>query len=436
MASHSVTPQPPRRRLDATGTAGLAAVVLAGAWLAIGSASGSTIVDTGASPEPRWVAGPLHGLGPELSGDAFSVCLLAMLAGYLIALWRAARLDPRLLAAAIVVAHVAMALAPPLLSSDVFHYLAYPRLYALNGLNPYTHVPASVPSDPLLALIYWRHVTSPYGPLFTILTLPLAALGPTAAVWTLKAAIALISLAMVWAVAAAARRRGLSGRAAAAFVGLNPLLLVWAVGGAHNDVLVALALAGVLAADAAGTRACAGALGVMAAAVKASGAVALPYLIVARRRRGSALAGAAAAAALTVAVTLPVFGVHVLDVPAMLATGRRYVIDWSGPDVVGRLLGTGPSAGVRAACSGAALVAMLALLASLARRGGEGWVQAAGWATLAALLAVNSLEPWYLTVLLALAAASPSARLRAATVALMLWMVVVRLPVLGFDPLL
>jgi hypothetical protein len=358
-----------------------------------------------------------------------------MLAGYLLALWRAARLDLRLLAAAIVLVHAAIALAPPLLSSDMFHYLAYPRLYLLHGLNPYTHVPASVPGDPLLPLIYWRHITSPYGPLFTILAFPLAALSPTGAVWTLKGAMALVSLAMVWAVAVAARRRGMSGRAAAVLVGLNPLVLVWAVGGAHTDLLVALALAGALAADAVGARASAGALGVVGAAVKISGAVAVPYLIAGRRRRAWALGGAAGALALIAAVTVPMFGLHVLDVPAMLATGRRYVIDYSGPDVVGRLLGTGPSVGVRAACSGAALVAMLALLVDLVRRGGEGWVQAAGWATLAGLLAVNSLEPWYLTTLLPLAAASPSWRLRAATIALMLWMLVVRLPLLGFDPL-
>ncbi|TMK42653.1 MAG: DUF2029 domain-containing protein [Actinobacteria bacterium] len=436
MAHQRVNARAPRPRLDATGTAALAAIVLAGIWLAVGSASGSTIVDTGVSPEPRWVAGPLHGLGPELSGDGFSVCLLIMLAGYLLALWRAARLDLRLVAAAIVLVHVAMALAPPLLSSDLFHYLAYPRLYLLHGLNPYTHVPASVPRDPLLPLIYWRHITSPYGPLFTILTFPLAALSPTGAVWVLKGAMATISLAMVWAVSTAARRRGLSGRAAAVLVGLNPVVVVWAVGGAHTDLLVALALAGVLAADAAGARASAGALGVVGAAVKISGAVALPYLVAARRRPGWALAGVAAALALIAAVTVPLFGFHVLDVPAMLATGRRYVIDYSGPDVVGRVLGTGPGAGVRAACSGVALIAMLALLVALVRRRGEGWVQAAGWATLAGLLAINSLEPWYLTTLLPLAGASPSGRLRTATLALMLWMLVVRLPLLGFDPLL
>ena len=112
------------------------------------------------------------------------------------------------------------------------------------------------------------------------------------------------------------------------------------------------------------------------------------------------------------------------------------MIDYSGPDVVGRVLGTGPGAGVRAACSGVALIAMLALLVALVRRRGEGWVQAAGWATLAGLLAINSLEPWYLTTLLPLAGASPSGRLRTATLALMLWMLVVRLPLLGFDPLL
>ena len=69
------------------------------------------------------------------SGSAF--------AAYLCVLIAAPALDRRLIRGAAVVLVVAFALAPPLLSQDVFSYIAYARLGALHGLNPYTHAPSS-----------------------------------------------------------------------------------------------------------------------------------------------------------------------------------------------------------------------------------------------------------------------------------------------------
>ena len=80
---------------------------------------------------------------------------------------------------------------------------------------------------------------------------------------------------------------------AAAFVGLNPLLLVHVVGGPHNDglamLLAMLGVAAVLgAAEASG-----GAAFVLAAGIKASGAFAMPFALLGTGvRRGRFLLGA------------------------------------------------------------------------------------------------------------------------------------------------
>ena len=45
-------------------------------------------------------------------------------------------------------------------------------------LNPYTTIPALEPhSDPTFLLSNWHGLLSPYGPLFTVFTIGLAALG-------------------------------------------------------------------------------------------------------------------------------------------------------------------------------------------------------------------------------------------------------------------
>ena len=74
------------------------------------------------------------------------------------------------------------ALAPPLLSLDVFSYVSYARLETVHGLNPYENPPSSVPGDPAVPFVAdFRDQVSVYGPLFTLLSLPLGGLGVGAA---------------------------------------------------------------------------------------------------------------------------------------------------------------------------------------------------------------------------------------------------------------
>ncbi len=91
--------------------------------------------------------------------------------------------------------------------------------------------------------IGWPFQHSPYGPLFTLASYVLVPLGLAGGLWAFKAIAVLSSLAAVALVARAAGRLGHSRNWALAFVGLNPVLLVLAVGGAHNDTLLLLALA-------------------------------------------------------------------------------------------------------------------------------------------------------------------------------------------------
>jgi hypothetical protein len=57
------------------------------------------------------------------------------------------RIPARVLWAVVAGAVALFLLAPPLLSQDVFSYIAYPRLGARHGLDPYVAVPAAIPHD-------------------------------------------------------------------------------------------------------------------------------------------------------------------------------------------------------------------------------------------------------------------------------------------------
>ena len=113
----------------------------------------------------------------------------------------------------------AFALAPPLLSLDVFSYVSYARLEAVHGLNPYEYPPAAVPSDPAVPFVAdFRGQVSVYGPLFTLATLPLGLVGVAGAVWSLKAiaAASVLATALIASRVAASRgstrrRRGAGG---------------------------------------------------------------------------------------------------------------------------------------------------------------------------------------------------------------------------------
>lgn len=306
------------------------------------------------------------------------------------------------------------ALVPPAHGHDLFSYVAYARMGALHGVNPYLHGPAAMGPDPVSRYYAagFRRLPSKYGPLFTLATYAAVPLGVMGAAWALKLATALAAGGVLVLVAATARRLGEDRASAVRFVGLNPLLLAYAVGKSHNDVLMAAALVAGVALLAAGRDGPGAAFGVLAAAIKPPGALAVPFLVLGARSRRRALAGAAAATATTLAVTAAVFGV-----PLRLAHTLAAHEDTAGRHSVAGLAGLHVTAGGRAALLLVFVAAYAALLA-LAWRRRLAVATAAGWAMVAVLLLSTVVFEWYLAWLVPLAALSPSRRLQAAALGL------------------
>jgi uncharacterized membrane protein len=248
------------------------------------------------------------------------------------------------------------------------------------------------------------------------------------AVAVLKAVAALSVLAIAATVSRLAAARGVDPLRAAAFVALNPLVLVHVVGGAHNDGLaMLLALLGV-AALTVGREGSAGAALVAAVAVKASTAVVAPFALLAgarERRLLPLLAGAALAALAIAAAAYAGFGWDWLHAFGLAGENQGRTSHMSIPITLARLTGIDPDP-VRASAL-ALYAALVAYLLARVWRGGD-WVRASGWATLGLLLATAWLLPWYLVWLLPLAAVARDRPLQLLTLALTAYQLGARIP--------
>jgi Glycosyltransferase family 87 len=359
-------------------------------------------------------------------------------AGYLGTLVLAPRLGSQIVWGAIVVLVAAFAVAPVLLSHDVYSYVDYARLGVRHGLDPYVHPPAAAPADPAYAEVTWTEATSAYGPLFTLATYPLAWLPVGVAVAVLKAAAAFSVLGIAALVSRLAASRGADPLRAAAFVALNPLVLVHVVGGAHNDgltmLLAMLAVAAVLGAR----ELSAGAALAAAIATKLSAAFLLPFALLGARptgRKGAyidryrpvgrfVLGMAAAGMAIAVAAWLA-FGWDWLHGFGLAGENQSRTSYMSIPILAARLTDLDPDA-TRLAAAALFLTAIIGLLA-WTWRGGD-WVRASAWAALALLLATAWLLPWYLIWLLPLAAISRDKPLQLLTLILTAYQLGARIP--------
>jgi alpha-1,6-mannosyltransferase len=335
---------------------------------------------------------------------------------------------------------------PPLFSHDIYSYVDYARLGVLHGLDPYLHRPDAVPSDPAFAHVTWTHVTSAYGPLFTLATYPLARLPVWAAVAVLKLVAGASVLAIAALVARIAPARGVSPLGAAAFVALNPVVLLQVVGGGHNDALAmlvaTLGIAAVLSAREGGGGACLAA----AFALKPPAALAAPFALIARSRvrlfpgsstarvgsdagqRSAALMlllGATLAALAIGAAAYAAFGWHWLHAVELIGSHQHKTSHMSVPTTAARLTGLSETP-VRAA----ALALYAALFAYLLIRTwhGDDWLRMAAWASLGLLLATAWLLPWYLIWAVPLVALSRDRPLQLLTLALTAFQLFARVP--------
>ena len=139
----------------------------------------------------------------------------------------------------------------PVLSSDVYHYALFGRMVAFYGLNPFVTPGTAIAADPFFHFAGWREVTTHYGPVWTLISAGLAAIGGESILLTLvafKATAALFSLANCWLVYALARRLGAGdGLVALLLYAWNPLVLIETAGSGHNDaVMMTFALLGLL----------------------------------------------------------------------------------------------------------------------------------------------------------------------------------------------
>jgi hypothetical protein len=428
------TAPPTRRRHGArtvTGRVALGGLCVVYALVAaLPAAPGSRVVLATAGGSPGWLLGPLRPFG--LSGASGSSAGPLLYAGlwlalvlYVVVLVRAGDIPRRAAIWTVAGLHVLFLLAPPLLSQDVFSYIAYARLGVEHGLSPYTHAPIDIPHDPVFGFAGSKDAVSVYGPAFTLLTYPLSSLGVAGAYWVLKVIAAAASLGVVALVWRTAERLGRDPVAPALFVGLSPLVLVHVVSAAHNEALVMLlAMAGVYA-FVAGRPAAAGALSTFGAGLKASAGLVVPYLVLGSRPRvRAALLGVAGAALALVVIGLIGFGTHVLDALGLLSSNQGRSSRLSFPYIVSEVVG---HRGVVRGAFGLAFAGVAAWTLWRTWRGADP-VRMAGWATFAILIASAWLVPWYLLWLLPLAALAADRRLAIATVALSGWVLAIGVP--------
>ncbi len=415
------------------GTAALAGTVVASLALA-GAVGTSLILAAGASGQrllffvpasrsgfPDWMHGPLSQLGLTLTPAAGAWLLVVLCACYVLTLVNAPSIGLGSAVVAIGCAHLAFALAAPLYSADIFGYIDYARLFVLHGIDPYAHGAAAAPHDAVAPYVRWHDVGSPYGPLFTIASLPLAWLDVPTAFWTLKALAGAASLSGVALVARIARQLGRPVVPAVLFVGLNPVLLAYGVGGGHNDFFALVVMLGAVTL-ALGERDAAAAGFVIAAALKPPMGIALAFLLIARRsRRG--LVTAVVAIVAVAGLALLVFGTGAVAVVGQIAHQQHLVAGLSVPGVVSNLIGLQGVPSWMRTIAGLALVTGVGLLAWRTWHGGD-WLQATGWAALALLVTSAWLLPWYVVWVLPFAAVAGSARLRTASLSLTLFIVV------------
>ena len=434
------SPDPIRRRAAAsyaeaaTATAALAAILLGCAGWALAAAERPSFLapPTLHGGDPAWLAGPLAGRWPALSEAigtlrwTTSLMLLALTALWLLATAcaRAVGVAPVLTAVVLVVS--VLTLAPPFSLTDTFNYLHYGRMQPLFGLNPYVALPIQARHDPAYVFSTWHHLRSPYGPLFTLGLQGLAHLSLPTAYWTLKIAVGAAALAVAGLVALLARDTGRDPAVAVAFVMLNPLVLIYGVGGVHNDVFVlALLLLGVLLARRRHP-ALAGLGGVSlaaAVAIKLSAGLALPFLLLGARRRVWTAAGLLAGAAGGMLIVSAVFAGHLPDD----AQQSQLTMGLSPANLLGlAICHGGLDAGLRHELE----LLLVAGTAALAGRAwwSRDWAAGAAWAAVLLVLTLGWVMPWYVLWILPFAALTHRGAPRAAAIVLTVFLLVAWAP--------
>jgi hypothetical protein len=280
-------PEGTTKALTLVGLLGMLAVAAAAALVGPRGPTGSSIERVVVALVPAGTAGTILGV-VLLSVGLALVTAAWMMLGLL--LRRGAPLRP--LARIAVLWSLPLMVAPPLYSRDVYSYAALGRMVS-HHLSPYKGGPALLGSSRFVPPVssVWLTTRSPYGPLFLSMAsaaVRLAGNSVVRAVLSLRLlevlGMALIALALPTLANAAGK-----DPARALWLGVcNPLVLLHFIGGAHNDAIFVGLIVGGLALACVNRPAMGVLLCVLAAAVKAPGAIAAVFLIVQAVRRSPA----------------------------------------------------------------------------------------------------------------------------------------------------
>lgn len=416
----------PRRWLSARwGQIGVAGLMVTGIVLSLSAAQTPRLLPDSVRPVPGWLAGVFGHIGINLHLGGMIVVLGLMFLSYVVAMRSAEHLSARAVLIGVAGLHAVMLLGPPLLSTDIFSYIAYGRIGAIYGANPYLHGPSAIPLDYVYPFVGWQWVTTPttYGPLFTAISYAFAHVGIAANVVAYKAIAAVSSLVIVVVVWKAARLRGVNPVKAVALVGLNPVIVVFGVGGGHNDLLMLAILVTAVYVLLLGRERTSGALIVAATAVKLTAGVLLPFALAESgghrdgpRRRQAVLTGFGITAALAAVFSFALFGTGTLHLLQNIQDAQ----DQGGPHSLSGLvlagLGLGRFTGAVNLVLDACFFVWLVWLVRRVWRGELDWIRGAGWATVGLLVTAGLLQPWYVAWLVPLAALSRDRRLLATAI--------------------
>jgi hypothetical protein len=207
-------------------------------------------------PTPSWLdaPGPIPSLSPESAIQLHAMTAVDIAIGFT-SLWllffgavwlaRGRPTGPGVAAVfgVAILAQTICILAPYALSGDFYSYAIYGRIYAVYGGNPYVEAPIQYANDPLYSYVYWVHVPSFYGPLWTLISGQIALIagsnvGLAVLLFRLIEAVsALLAMLLVFLVLRHLDpERALVG---AILIGWCPLVIVESGLSAHNDVLMA-----------------------------------------------------------------------------------------------------------------------------------------------------------------------------------------------------
>lgn len=207
---------------------------------------------------PRYYTTPklhLNKIGSwPVVGAGFALALLVGFGSYITA-WRAAmrlRATPGRVVLVCTVAGLAgllLLLSYPLLSDDLFYSIFSGRILAYYGQNPFVMSPADFQGDPLLRYSGWQRLTTPYGPLWSLISGGLSWLAGDNVLVNIVAfkAVLLAAFLIATGVIAVLLYRLHPARVLPGLVlwAWNPLILLDTAGNGHNSVImVALILLG------------------------------------------------------------------------------------------------------------------------------------------------------------------------------------------------